>query len=354
MISPSPRCSGSNLSTAWHITHTIPPSAPKLDLVTDTAPHPRNPAPAVLKLSCPAEVVAAVPYLLGFQPADSIVLLSLRGPRHRVGLTLRADLPPPEGVTQAVAEIVGYLRRDGAEAVIAVFYAAAPDAAETWLALSEALRQADLTLREALRISEGRWWSYLCTVPACCPTAGTVILSPHSPGGPARVGAELVSAGLVALGSREELADTVRAADPAALAAVDAVLAVAAEQVVRRVVRPGGLAACRREWQRHLVRVLGERASSPHPARSLTDEELAGLLIAIADQPTRDSGCRLGTWTRRGHTGRGGGGPVPVAGTHPPGPPAIRRGAGDAARPRRVVRRQRGAGPGRGRARPGQ
>lgn len=264
-----------------------PRCAPKLGHVTDTAPHPSVPAPAVLKLTSPAEVVAAVPYLLGFQPANSVVLLSLRGPRHRVGLTLRADLPAPQGVLEGVAELVEYLRRDGAEAVIAVFYAAETDAAETWHALSEALRQAGLSLREALRISQGRWWSYLCTVPACCPTAGTVILSPHEPGGPARVGAEMVSAGLVALGSREELADTVRAADPAVLAAAEGVLAAAAEQVVRRVVRPGGLAACRREWQRHLVRVLQERAS-PQPAPPVTAEELAGLLIAIADPPTRD------------------------------------------------------------------
>lgn len=257
-----------------------------MNRVTDIASQPSAPAPALLKLTCPAEVVATVPYLLGFQPARSVVLLSLRGPRQRVGLTLRADLPPPLGVTAAVTDIVGHLRRDGAEAAIAVLYGEDSEARETWLALSEALHRAGITVREALRITQGRWWSYLCTVPACCPTAGTVIRAPGEPGGPARVAAELVSAGLVALGSREELTASVRA-DPAALAEVEAPLAGAAEQVVRRVVRPGGLATCRREWQRHLVRVLQD--GSYHRRESpMTTDVVAGLLIAVADPPTRD------------------------------------------------------------------
>lgn len=255
--------------------------------MTDTAPHPHVDAPTRLKLSAPADVVAAVPYLLGFQPASSVVLLSLRGARQRVGLTLRADLPPPGEARNAVALLAEQLRRNGAEAVIAVLYAQEADAADFWAALAEALADEALVIREALRVADGRWWSYFCDNPSCCPAAGTVILSPGESGGPSRVGAELVSAGMVALSSREELAASVAAAGPDALAAVQAYLDPAARDIVRRVVQPGGLAACRREWQRHVVGFVMQW-SRQIPPPVISDQQLADLLIALADIPTRD------------------------------------------------------------------
>jgi hypothetical protein len=46
-------------------------------------------------LTDPADLLAAIPYLLGFRPENSIVLFGQRGPdRKQQGLILRADLPP--------------------------------------------------------------------------------------------------------------------------------------------------------------------------------------------------------------------------------------------------------------------
>jgi hypothetical protein len=50
-------------------------------------------APAVARLSGPGEILAVLPSLCGFTPHESLVLLSLRGPRRRLGLTARVDLP---------------------------------------------------------------------------------------------------------------------------------------------------------------------------------------------------------------------------------------------------------------------
>ncbi|WP_020657813.1 DUF4192 domain-containing protein [Amycolatopsis benzoatilytica] len=44
----------------------------------------------------PADLLASLPYLLGFRPADSLVLLGNRTPGTSIGLILRADLPPRE------------------------------------------------------------------------------------------------------------------------------------------------------------------------------------------------------------------------------------------------------------------
>jgi hypothetical protein len=44
----------------------------------------------------PGELLASIPHLLGFHPADSLVVLGLNGPSAAtIGIVLRADLPPP-------------------------------------------------------------------------------------------------------------------------------------------------------------------------------------------------------------------------------------------------------------------
>ena len=49
----------------------------------------------ILRLTRPGDIAAAVPALCGFAPQDSVVVLSLRGSRRRLGVTVRVDLPPP-------------------------------------------------------------------------------------------------------------------------------------------------------------------------------------------------------------------------------------------------------------------
>ncbi|MFE6610815.1 DUF4192 domain-containing protein [Amycolatopsis sp. NPDC057786] len=49
-----------------------------------------------VNLTDPADLLAAIPYLLGFHPEDSAVVFGLRGEdRKRQGLLMRVDLPPP-------------------------------------------------------------------------------------------------------------------------------------------------------------------------------------------------------------------------------------------------------------------
>ncbi|MFK0249876.1 DUF4192 domain-containing protein [Amycolatopsis azurea] len=47
-------------------------------------------------LKDPADLLAAIPYILGFHPENSVVVFGQKGPdRKRQGLTMRVDLPPP-------------------------------------------------------------------------------------------------------------------------------------------------------------------------------------------------------------------------------------------------------------------
>ncbi len=57
--------------------------------------HPNN--TSTISLSGVDGLLSAVPALLGFHPAESLVLLCLAGPRRRVGPVLRIDLPSTAG-----------------------------------------------------------------------------------------------------------------------------------------------------------------------------------------------------------------------------------------------------------------
>jgi acid phosphatase family membrane protein YuiD len=55
--------------------------------------------PPVLRVRDQGELLAAIPALIGFHPRESLVLVATGGESgHRLGLTLRVDLPPPEHV----------------------------------------------------------------------------------------------------------------------------------------------------------------------------------------------------------------------------------------------------------------
>ena len=47
----------------------------------------------------PSELVAGLPYLMGFRPRESLVVVAFGGASgRRITLTMRIDLPPPEHV----------------------------------------------------------------------------------------------------------------------------------------------------------------------------------------------------------------------------------------------------------------
>ncbi len=168
--------------------------------------------------------MVAAPYLVGFVPEDSIVLVALYGrqPRGRVVGTARADLVP-----DPVTVLRGFIRQAldrGAGSVIALVYddpVSGPPLVRGGLvaALGRGLVEAGLPLVDALSVRrerEGwRWWSYLCQRPDCCPTEGRLVSEESW------IAAEAVGRGLVALPSRRDLVDALLP-DESAVSAVSA------------------------------------------------------------------------------------------------------------------------------------
>ncbi|MFD6714423.1 hypothetical protein AMK25_26430 [Micromonospora sp. TSRI0369] len=160
-----------------------------------------------LSVRSPADMVAAVPYLLGFHPADSVVVVAVRG--RRVVFAARGDLPAPgANPGPAARHLAQVVARQDADAATVVGYGPATRVTGAVDAIGDALTAAGLVVLDALRVTDGRWWSYLCAEPSCCPPEGT----PYDPAA-SQVSAAAVFAGQVALPDRAALAAQVSPVD---------------------------------------------------------------------------------------------------------------------------------------------
>ncbi|MBU6264547.1 MAG: DUF4192 family protein, partial [Actinomycetales bacterium] len=67
----------------------------------------------------PHDLLAAVPFLIGYHPTDSLVLISVKS--DSLEMAMRVDFPinPPEGAYQLLAS---HLKRDHAEGALLVAY----------------------------------------------------------------------------------------------------------------------------------------------------------------------------------------------------------------------------------------
>ncbi|MER6948787.1 DUF4192 domain-containing protein [Nonomuraea sp. NPDC000554] len=152
-----------------------------------------------LTLSSPADVLAAVPYLVGFHPDDSLIVIGLAEGEARVAT--RWNLPLPPG---ALAPLAPLFDREGITQAVVVGYGpgerVTPAVDEARLLAA----RAEVEVEEALRAHEGRYWSYVCGLARCCPPEGTPydVATSH-------VAAEATVRGLVALPDRQTLERTI-------------------------------------------------------------------------------------------------------------------------------------------------
>src|SRR5512142_3146898 len=204
-----------------------------------SAPGPSADSPR-LRLRSPGEILALIPYLLGFHPSESLVLVAVRGPRRRVVCTLRWDLPAVrsrfdrESAVSAIRSRLALVEGDAA--VLVVYTRRAPGSRGLPLAsLVSTVQAAEVPLLDTLLVHAERWWSYLCTDPRRCPPTGTPLPAVTEPGGASGVAAAAVLAGRTALPSRAALAATLRPVDGATRASVDAAVARGRAELAARL-----------------------------------------------------------------------------------------------------------------------
>lgn len=126
----------------------------------------------------PDAVIAAIPYLLGFHPQDSLVIIWMQ--QRRICLTQRVDLPAVDADGGLEVDAVAMVAANAqATSAIAVIYGSDPNAPGGWRSevydcLAACVDAAQVPLVDALHVHQGRWWSYQCHQ-ECCPASGRVI-----------------------------------------------------------------------------------------------------------------------------------------------------------------------------------
>ncbi|WP_407836907.1 DUF4192 domain-containing protein [Streptomyces sp. DSM 116496] len=171
-----------------------------------------------ITLRSPAELADALPYMLGFHPSDSLVMVAVHGEAGRFGGRLRVGIPAApdewEDTARQVADclIRGSVRRGSRPDGIIVFLCQDPqrgDSAQRVMTrlrpLAQRIRLAcgalDVPVLEALCLSAGRYWSYCCPDGRCCPAEGTALAAP----GTSVMAAAATFAGLQVRGSLREI-----------------------------------------------------------------------------------------------------------------------------------------------------
>jgi hypothetical protein len=251
-------------------------------------PDARTPHERV-RVGSPLSLLAVVPGLLGFEPADSIVVIGTSQPGAEVQLTLRYDLPDPAAprAVAAIAEgVANILAAQGITTAAAICYG--PDGAVSPFAaaLLGRAEEARVTLTEVLRAEDSRYWSYVCSDPRCCPPGGTPFdVSDHP------VTRAFAASGRRVLASRQELAATIAPAEGRQATAVRLAIRRTERQVTQRVGRTTRVA--QRIARRRLVAAVGQPMVADAIRRYRAGDELdpqaaAWLAVALRELRVRD------------------------------------------------------------------
>lgn len=247
--------------------------------------------PPLLRVRGPADLAEAVPYLIGFHPERSLVIVGLR--RNRVVVTARIDLGDllePENTV--LAGTLASMTASGVDHFIGLIYddealgGAGPMHGELPHAhlsdeLADVVAGLDCDLDEAALVCGGRIYSYLCDDPVCCPPEGRPLAAGSS------IAAEATYAGLVALPDRQSLAATL---DPDPLeqrARLGPALRAAGDEIRAAVTRGDGERRDRADV-RALFRAA-RRADESDGRTEPADEALVRLATGLQRIDVRDS-----------------------------------------------------------------
>ncbi|MGI5429089.1 DUF4192 domain-containing protein [Streptomyces sp. CA-179760] len=264
-------------------------------------------------LRTPAELADALPYLLGYRPEDSIVLVALHdrdgrgrfGGRARLGIPANADDWPSAAGQLAHGLVTGSERRGARPQSMVAFLCQEPRKGESGQQVMERLRplaqrlrvecgSRDVVVVEALCISEGRYWSYCCDNAACCSPEGAPMGLP----GTSVLAAAATYAGIQVRGTLRELRARLLPWENAAALEQEAALDTASMTLVPRLLDEVGRACVADETLELAGRIL-DRFAEARPVSGmlladLRDDELLGhdeaarLILGIQDRATRD------------------------------------------------------------------
>jgi hypothetical protein len=139
-----------------------------------------------------AALTASLPRALGRTPEEELVLVGVTDLAPAAGVIITVDIgwllseDDAEDAAAAVYAAVDQLRRDGARKVAVLIYdddGSPPDSTPARLGATAvvAAEAAGIGVLDAIAVFDGRWRSYDCINPSCCPPEGTPILEGPTP-----------------------------------------------------------------------------------------------------------------------------------------------------------------------------
>ena len=120
------------------------------------------------------DLITAVPFLIGFHPTNSIVLISVKD--DAIGLAMRIDLPQQlDG--DAIDLLAHHFQRAEADAALLVAYMpeGRDDGDSLLISLGAGLIRNGISIDESIVVRAGRYRSIICRDITCCPIAGKMI-----------------------------------------------------------------------------------------------------------------------------------------------------------------------------------
>ena len=122
-------------------------------------------------LTSPHDLIAAIPFLIGYHPVDSLVVVSIK--ENCIGMAMRVDFPVdlPESAFDLLA---AHLQREGSTGALLVSYVPSGrcDGEVVLADLAAALKRIGVRVEESLLIQDGLYRSTLCSDIECCPPSG--------------------------------------------------------------------------------------------------------------------------------------------------------------------------------------
>ncbi|MFF2652766.1 DUF4192 domain-containing protein [Streptomyces sp. NPDC058045] len=295
----------------------------------------------IVEMGSAAELVDVLPYLLGYRPEECMVMVAVHervgvgrfGGRARLGIPLSEEDWPSAAQHMAEGLIEASSLRNGKPDGIVVFLCQDPPArgaavpepellpvrsgggtlldappapfGQTGRQVMERLRPLAQLLRtecgaqdvpvvEAICLSEGRYWSYICPDPRCCPPDGT----PMGISGASALAAAASFAGLRVRGTVQEFRRRLLPWEVGEVQEQEAALDAAGRAVVPRIVDAAQRTSLAEETV-NLGRILMRRlaktrslddtaASDARDDRLIAHDEAAALILGLQDRTTRD------------------------------------------------------------------
>lgn len=153
------------------------------------------------------DLITAIPFLIGFHPSESIVLISVKD--GAIGLAMRIDLPQQLESDQ-IDLLAHHFLREESEAALLVAYMpdGRSDGDSLLISLGAGLIRNGVEIQESIVVQAGRYRSIICRDHNCCPPAGKIVPEVSE----SQIAAEHVVAGIPM--PYESIADLIESLSP--------------------------------------------------------------------------------------------------------------------------------------------